>query len=81
MRVVICGSMRFAKEMIRTKEKLEKRGFRCVIPPLSFEYAKGKRKKDQGKKDIEQKGAIRYYFREIKKADAILVLNYQKKRN
>lgn len=82
MRIVICGSMSFAKEMIRAKERLKKRGHKCVIPPLTFEFANGRRKKDYGKEDIKAKkkiDAIRLYYNEIKKSEAVLVLNYKKR--
>ena len=82
MKIVICGSMSFAKRMVAVKEKLTKLGYEVYTPPLALEYADGKRKKDQGPQDTKAKkhiDALRLFFNEIKKSDAILVLNYKKR--
>lgn len=82
MKIVICGSMSFAKKMIKVAEKLEKRGHQVFFPPLAPEFAQGLRIKDYGQRDISAKkhlDALKLFFNEIKKAEAILVLNYKKK--
>jgi len=80
-KVVICGSMSFAKKMLWAKEELQKMGFGVFAPPFAGEYARGVRHKDHGKKDLGVKkeiDAINLFYNEIKKADCILVLNYPK---
>ena len=41
MKITICGSMTFAKEMLYYKELLEKRGHHCLIPFETERYATG----------------------------------------
>ncbi len=82
MKIVICGSMTFAREMIEAAEKLEKRGHQVFFPPLAPEFVDGRRVKDHGNRDVSSKkhsDALNLFYKEIKKADAILVLNYKKK--
>lgn len=80
MKIVICGSMSFARQMIFYKKKLEKKGHQVFISPTTFDFVSGKRKKGPEevgyKKEID---ALKLYFKKIKKADAILVLNYKHK--
>ena len=82
MKIVICGSMTFARKMIEAAEKLEKRGHQVFFPPLAPEFVDGRRTKDCGGEDVSAKkhiDALKLFFNEIKKAEAILVLNYKKK--
>ena len=77
MKITICGSLAFAKEMLKIKQKLEKQNHIVVVPPNIDKYA-------DGKIDLENKwekikfDVIRNYFKEIKKTDAILVINKDK---
>ena len=82
MRIVICGSMTFAQGMIETAEKLEKKGHQVFFPPLAPEFVGGSRVKDHGSRDVSSKkdsDALNLFYQEIKKAEAILVLNYKKR--
>ncbi|MBL7159246.1 hypothetical protein ISS85_02125 [Candidatus Microgenomates bacterium] len=82
MRIVICGSMTFAQEMINTAKKLEEKGHQVFFPPLAPEFVDGRRTKDCGGEDVSAKkhiDALNLFYQEIKKADAILVLNYTKR--
>lgn len=81
-RIVICGSMSFAKKMLLAGKKLEEMGFEVFLPPLVKGYARGARRKDYGKKDAQAKkeiDALNLFFKEIKKSDGVLVLNCDKK--
>ncbi|MEZ4180366.1 MAG: hypothetical protein R3B41_02545 [Candidatus Doudnabacteria bacterium] len=92
MKVVVCGSMAFLEQMEQLKQELENLGFQVIIPKLTdMELAAGEydpvhfgRNKD-GKYDPTNKywkdkaGSLDYYFGEIKKADIVLVANYDKK--
>jgi hypothetical protein len=77
MKITICGSMAFAKEMLEIKQKLEEQNHIVIVPTNTDKYA-------DGTIDIENKwekielDVIRVYFDEIKKTDAILVTNKDK---
>jgi len=82
--VVICGSMAFAKQMKKAKVFLEEMGHAVYVPPFTDEFIKnpdwhnkvhttGEHHKFKKKHNL-----IRYYYQKIRKADAILVLNYSK---
>jgi len=77
MKITICGSMAFAKEILEIKQKLEKQNHIVVIPANTDKYA-------QGIINIENKweklelDVFRTYFEEIKKTDAILIINKDK---
>jgi len=74
--------MTFAKEMLMAKEQLERAGHSCFVPLGTEIFAQGLVQKDCGSKDAKRKikiDAIRRYFQCIKEADAILLLNYDKK--
>lgn len=85
MKIVICGSMAFAKEMKKTKVLLEEMDHQVSIPEFTDETIKnpewhesihgaGEHHKFKKKYDL-----IRSHYKKIEKADAILVLNYKKK--
>lgn len=42
MKVVICGSMKFAKEMVKIKDHLESAGHFVVLPELIEKFVKYK---------------------------------------
>ncbi|MFA5128897.1 MAG: hypothetical protein WC445_02930 [Patescibacteria group bacterium] len=81
MKIVICGSMTFAKEMVAAEKELRKYGHEVILPKFTYDYA------DMGTSEIVHResaankikhGLIRYYFDEIKGGDAILVLNNER---
>ena len=74
--------MAFAKEMMITKDQLEKLGHICFIPESTDNYAEGRMEKVSGSESAERKIAnnfIRKHYKLITNSDAILVLNYDKK--
>ncbi len=77
MKVTICGSMVFAKEMLEIKQKLEKQNHIVILPPNTNKYANGSIDVENNWEKIEL-DVIRVYFDEIKKTDAILVINKDK---
>ena len=82
MKITVCGSMAFAKEMMITKDQLEKLGHICFIPESTDNYAEGRMEKVSGSESAERKIAnnfIRKHYKLITNSDAILVLNYDKK--
>lgn len=83
MRITVCGSMKFAKQMAETKKFLETRGHKAFVGPLVNQYLDGQIRYQKGKEGARLKIAhdlIRAHFKKIEKSDAILVLNYTKGR-
>lgn len=73
--------MAFAKEMMDTRNQLEKLGHICFIPDSTDNYADGKMEKVSGPESAERKisnNFIRKHYDLITNSDAILVLNYDK---
>ena len=83
MKIVICGSIKFIKEMRDVKGLLEKLGH-IVIMPRSAELNQTKAfwnelRNNNIKEFIRSKEArMREYFNEVRSSDAIIVLNYDK---
>lgn len=81
MKIVVCGSMTFAKEMAAAEKKLVEHGHEVVLPRFTREYAEMKTLDQIHSESAVNKikyGFIRYYWEEIKKGDAILVLNSER---
>lgn len=82
MKITVCGSMAFAKEMIDIKNRLEKSGHTCFIPDGADDYANGRVERIGGSEGAKRKitnDLIRKHYDLINNSDAILVLNYKKK--
>jgi len=77
MKITICGSMAFAKEMLEIKQKLEKQNHVVIVPANTEKYANGIIDVENKWEKIEF-DVICAYFEEIKKTDAILVINKDK---
>lgn len=88
MKIAICSSLDFSRDIIEIEEKLKDLGHQVTIPYSTKLIKKGeitagdiKKEKESGeivKRTIRQ-DSFRYYYRMIKQADAILVLNIEKK--
>lgn len=81
MKIAICGSMKFHKEMIETKKRLEDAGHSVVIPSGAYDFEKNEAymKTDEEKINVKiEHDLIREHFKFIQDSDAILVLNYEK---
>lgn len=82
MKIAICGSMKFSKEMVELKEKLVSLGFDNVILPHNTEkYALGELNPETSHESTRnkiEKDLIRGYYNIIKEADAVIVANYEK---
>ncbi len=88
MKLVICASLEFTYQIKEIAEQLIKLGHEVVIPKTSEMILNGevtleqiKQEKENGEISNRAKkyDVIRYYFEKIKNADAILVLNYDKR--
>ena len=83
MKITICGSTKFIKEMKEAKEKLDCLGHDALVP---FSAEKNQNKEHWNKMKIKEwnkflkiKGELMLgHFDKIKSSDAILVLNYDK---
>ena len=81
MKIVICGSMTFSKNMIDTEKELLKFGHAVVIPRYAKEYAELELVEEVHSESVKNKvenDLIRDYFNKIKNSDAILVVNKNK---
>ena len=81
MKITICGSMSFAKEMLEARNLLEIKGHTCFLPEQVKEYAGGLVGKMGGSEGAQRKiehDLIRKHYYLIQNSDAILVLNYKK---
>ena len=81
MKIAICASMVFAEKMVQVKRQLEEIGHIVFISQFAEGYL-GKAEKEKEKLAVHDKNehdAIRKFWEIIKKSDAILVLNYDRK--
>lgn len=77
MKIVICGSMSFAKEILVMRDRLVQAGHNVVVPHDAEVYAANPSKLET-KWDKSVHDLMRRYYKEIGKSDAILVLNMTK---
>jgi nucleoside 2-deoxyribosyltransferase len=81
MKIAICTSMVFTEKMLETKKELERLGHEVFVSGFVDAYV-GKTEKEKEKLTLfhkNEKDAIREFWKKIKKADAILVLNYDRR--
>lgn len=88
MKIAICASLDFTFEFKEVVDKLTKLGHEVVLPKTSEMILKGEESLEQIKKEkasgeihkrMVSLDVLRHYFGKIKEADAILVLNLDKK--
>jgi len=72
MKIAICGSMVFAKQMLKIKEDLKKLGHEVFVPSGVEDYADGTIAVEDKWGKIEN-NVIRDWFNVIKSSDAIMV--------
>lgn len=80
MKIVVCGSMAFAKEMLEVKGKLEKFGHEVLVP-LDTEACLTNPDLNMNLEHCENFSDVdldKDHFNKISESDAILVLNYPK---
>ena len=84
MRITICGSSTFRKEMVKFKEKLKVMGHEVTIHPYYEKLVAGEMPELAERIEHEhaavkkQYDLVRWYYNAIAKSDAILVLNFDK---
>ena len=77
MKIVICGSMSFAKEILVMRDRLVEIGHTVVVPHDAEEYALHPDLLES-KWEKTEHDLMRRYYKEIGECDAILVLNMTK---
>jgi len=84
MKITLCGSVKFAKELVKNYRQLEALGHEPMMHEKMFGIADGTAtaiidgiEKDHGKLK-RQEGFITWWYDCIKNSDAILVCNYDK---
>jgi hypothetical protein len=78
MKIVVCGSMIFFRQMVELKKELTLRGHSVVLPHRAEKYADGNLPLESLGESAANKikyDLIKFYFGEISKSDAVLVLN------
>ena len=81
MKIAICGSMSFAREMLEVKAALERLGHTCFLSELTEDFAKNpswKRTRDEDARKKIEHDLIHKNWQTIQQSDAVLVLNYTK---
>lgn len=81
MKIVVCGSMIFAREMVAAEKELVRRGHEIILPRHTKEYAEMKLAEERHEESVKNKlskDLIRRYFNEIKDGDAVLVINCER---
>ena len=82
MKIFICSSMVFAKEMIEIKQLLEEAGHEIMSTEDLEYYEENPDHKDDFDRELAlalEEDVLRDAFDKIAQCDAILVLNYEKK--
>lgn len=81
MKIMVVGSMTFAKEMLKTKEELEKLGYYAEIPFDGEHHMRDEGAIDDLERNFRycvENDVVRKGFEQVADADAVLVLNYPK---
>lgn len=78
---MICGSMTFAKEMLKAKQKLEEMGHKVNVPLDTESHIKNPKLIDDlesNYKHAQETNIMKECFDFVAKSDAILVINHNK---
>ncbi len=78
MKMAVLGSMRFHKQMIEAKERLENMGHEIFLPHVEHGDFHEMRRVDAEKWKNLKPGFMKDHFGKIRRSDAVLVLNYDK---
>lgn len=92
MKITICGSIAFFREMLQIKNKLEKTSHQVKMPPTHIpdqdgnmisveQYYKIRKAENNDQSWVwqEKERAMRDHFDKVEWADAVLILNYSKR--
>lgn len=92
MKITICGSIAFFREMLQIKNKLEKTNHQVKMPPTHIpdqngnmisveQYYKIRKAENNDQSWVwqEKEKAMRGHFDKVEWTDAVLILNYSKR--
>lgn len=82
MHIALCHSMIFTEKALEIKAELEKMGHKVSISSFAQKYVGIESEKEREDLTVYHKNetdAVRMYWEEVKKADAILVVNYDRR--
>ena len=77
MKITICGSMHFAKEMLETHAKITELGHDCILPSYTIESVQDPILKENFDFILKNDCQMGHY-KKIAESDAILILNFSK---
>ena len=81
MKIVICGSVTFAKEELQLKKDLKKLGHEVLVTDDLEKFAENPEIKLNYEEELrltKDNDIIRKFFKKIESSDAIMVANYKK---
>jgi len=81
MKIAICGSMTFSKEMVKIADKLKQNNHEVILPRYTEKYASMILTSEISHESVKNKishDLIRDYFNKIKNSDAVLIVNLDK---
>jgi len=84
MKITVCGSSTFRKQMVEFKNKLNELGHEAIIHPYYEKLAAGempelmKRIENEHATVKKEYDFIRWYYNSIVNSDAVLILNFNK---
>lgn len=82
MKIMICGSMAFAKEMLETKKKIEEMGHAVNVPHDTDIHVSDEALVDDLDRNLvhaKERDLMMQSFKLVAASDAILVLNHKRK--
>lgn len=82
MKIVVCGSMSSSRQMIDIKKELLRNNHEVILPRNTERYAEKVLVEETAHESTKNKiehNLIRDYFEKIKNADAVLIINIDKK--
>lgn len=82
MHIALCHSMIFTEKALEIKAELEKMGHKVSISSFAQKYVGIESEKEREDLTVYHKNetdAVRMYWEEVKKSDAILVVNYDRR--
>lgn len=81
MRIAVCASMVFAEKMLEVKKELERLGHEVFVSGFAGAFV-GRTEREKEELTVfhkNEKDAIREFWKKIRKSDAVLVLNYDRR--
>ena len=84
MKIALCGSLNFSKEIVEIKDMLEAKGHEILLPQSIIDYslkdsaAAEKLKESRGEYLKKKSFYTKLHFKKIEESDAILVVNGEK---